>query len=410
MRLLPSPRPDSRAMKLTLEPVEDRCNPDGSFGPWGMPANLGPVVNSSASDQHPAVSKDGLSLYITTNRPENPDDLVLDDNIWVSQRASEVDPWGAPVELGPAVNTPSNDKVPTFSRDGHWMFFGSTRPGGLGGLDVWAGYREDVHDDFAWQPAVNIGPGVSSPSDDDGPTYFRDDGTGVATLYFTSNWPGQPGNPNFDISVSTQNPDGSFGPAALVPELSSPGRDTRTALRHDGREMFITSNRVDSAVNPATGLPSLDIWVSYQEDTSDPFGWSTPVKDNLEAVNTTSDDGAPAISADSQTLYFYSNRPGGVGSNDLYVTTREKAHGRSGMSIATFAVAAEDTPAVTTAEPPTPARSVQSSVPAEQAPAGTETAAAPTGELATRLPPPAASLDLPAVLDSEFQGVGMDAV
>jgi WD40 repeat protein len=305
-----------------LEPLEDRCNPDGSFGPWGTPTNLGAVVNTASSDAHPAISKDGLSLYITTNRPENADDLALDDNIWVSQRASENDPWGAPVELGPAVNTTANDRVPTFSRDGHWMFFGSNRAGGTGGLDVWASYRQDVHDDFAWQPAMNLGAGVNSTSDDDGPTYFQNEETGVVTLYFTSARPGGLGN--FDIYATTQNPDGSFGPAALVPELSSAGRDTRTAIRHDGREMFITSNRAGSAVNPVTNQPSLDLWVSIRASTGDP--WGAPV--NLGAtVNSPSDDGAPAISSNSQTLYFYSNRDGGFGGNDLYVTIREKDSG-----------------------------------------------------------------------------------
>src|SRR5439155_26489534 len=138
------------------------------FGPWGAPVNLGSVVNTVYSDQHPAISKNGLSLYITTNRPEYDGDSALDDNIWVSQRAAVDDAWGAPIELGRAVNTAANDRVPTFSRDGHWMYFGSNRGGGLGGLDIWASYRDDIHDDFAWQPAVNLGSGVNSAFNDDG--------------------------------------------------------------------------------------------------------------------------------------------------------------------------------------------------------------------------------------------------
>src|SRR2546422_6091626 len=39
------------------------------YGPWGAPVNLGAVVNSPANDQHPAISKDGLSLYISSDRP-----------------------------------------------------------------------------------------------------------------------------------------------------------------------------------------------------------------------------------------------------------------------------------------------------------------------------------------------------
>src|SRR3989454_2800028 len=55
--------------------------------------------------------------------------------------------------------------------------------------------------------------------------------------------------------------------------------------------------------------------------------WSTPV--NLGAVvNTTAFDGGPALSFDGTTLYFHSNRPGGFGGNDLYVTTRARLRGQ----------------------------------------------------------------------------------
>ena len=41
-------------------------------------------------------------------------------------------------------------------------------------------------------------------------------------------------------------------------------------------------------------------------------------------VNGTANDGAPALTFDGTTLYFYSNRAGGFGANDLQVTTRTK--------------------------------------------------------------------------------------
>jgi hypothetical protein len=36
--------------------------PDGNFGAWSAPIDLGSVVNSAAGDQHPALSPSGLSL------------------------------------------------------------------------------------------------------------------------------------------------------------------------------------------------------------------------------------------------------------------------------------------------------------------------------------------------------------
>jgi hypothetical protein len=288
------------------------------YSNWSEPVNLGPVINTAFNDQHPALSKDGLSLYFTSNRPGG----YGADDIWVSQRASVDDPWGAPQNLGPTINTGAVDFSPAFSRDGHWLIFNSDRPGGFGGADIWASHRIDIHDDFAWEPPINLGPGVNSQYEDSGPTLFEDEENGITTLYFTSlNRP--EGLGDWDIYASILGPDGTFGPATLVVELSVPGnantgRDTRTAIRHDGLEIIFTSNRPGS-------VGSGDLWVSTRATTLD--AWSTPVNVG-PPVDTTFFDGAPALSSDGETLIFYSNRPGGFGANDLYMSTRHKLQGK----------------------------------------------------------------------------------
>lgn len=107
------------------------------YSGWSAPVNLGPVVNSPFSDQGPAVSKNGLSLYFTSTRPGGFGGF----DIWVSQRASLDDPWGLPINLGPTINTGFSEAVPALSRDGHLLFFNSNRPGGLGGVDLWVTWR-----------------------------------------------------------------------------------------------------------------------------------------------------------------------------------------------------------------------------------------------------------------------------
>jgi hypothetical protein len=313
------PRPRRAPPRPSVERLEDRLVPDGSFGPWGTPVNLDPdvlhpVVNSPSGELRPGVSKDGLSLYFSSNRPGGQGG----EDLWVSQRASTDGPWGAPVNLGSILNSSGDESAPSFSRDGHWLLFHSTGLGGFGDADIWISYRTNIHDDFGWQAPVNLGPGVNSAYTDAGPTLFEDEETGITTLYFNSTRPGGPGG--FDIYASTLGADGTFGPAVLVPELSSPARDTRMALRHDGREIIIASDRPG-------GQGGIDLWVSTRETTLDP--WSAPV--NLgPVVNTAFTDGAATISSDGQTLFFYSNRPGGVGGNDLYMTTRSKARGFHG--------------------------------------------------------------------------------
>ena len=292
------------------------------YSDWSEAVNLGPIVNSPYNDNHPAISKDGLSLYITSGRPGgvNGANLLQFEEIWVSQRASRDADWGPPVNLGPAINSVgSNTGSPTFTPDGHRMYFHSTRPGPCGLADLYVARRHDNGDDFGWGPAENLGCVVNGPFNDNGPTYFEDETTGITTLYFTSTRPGGPGD--FDIAASTRVGDESeFGPAVLVPELSGPGRDTRTAIRRDGLEMFLSSD----VAGRVGGIGSQDIWVSTRATTLDP--WSTPV--NLgPMVNSTAFDGAPALSFDGTTLYFFSERAGGFGKRDLYVTTRTRLRG-----------------------------------------------------------------------------------
>jgi hypothetical protein len=58
-----------------------------------------------------------------------------------SQRFSE---WSAPVNLGPTINSSSNDYSPAISRNGRVLYFGSDRPGGFGGIDIWVARRASV--------------------------------------------------------------------------------------------------------------------------------------------------------------------------------------------------------------------------------------------------------------------------
>jgi len=302
------------------------------YSDWSAPVNLGPTINSAFTDTQMAISKNGRSLYFTSNRPGGLGSV----DMYVSQRASVNDPWGSPVNLGPTVNSASGEANPAFSRDGHLMFFQSNRPGGLGLIDIWVSRRENKHDDFAWQTPVNLGAGVNSAANDNGPSYFENDEgdfenndegdceneeEGAPQLYFGSDRPGGLGGP--DIYLSEQMADGSFGPAVLVTELSSPMTENRPSVRRDGLEIFFHSNRIGSIVDPLGGL-SFDLWVATRESTLD--AWSTPV--NLgNTINTTFLEQTPYLSSDRKTLLFTSDRPGGSGGQDLYMSTRTKLRG-----------------------------------------------------------------------------------
>ena len=281
------------------------------FSDWSAPVHMGSVVNSASTDLEVAISKDGLSLYIASSRSGNFD-------IWVSQRESEQDPWGPPQNLGPVINAAGRDQAPFLSRDGHLMYFFSDRPGGVGGLDLYVSRRRDKRDDFGWEAPVNLGSGVNSAFNEGVAVFLDDESTGTGTLYFGSNRPG--GSGLSDIYRSTLQSDGAFGPAELVAELSSPARDRLLSIRRDGLEMIIASDRPGSM-----GSGTFDLWVATRATTAD--AWSAPVRLD-PPVNTTFDDGGAAtLSFDATTLYITSDRPGGVGLHDLWVTTRSKVSG-----------------------------------------------------------------------------------
>ena len=285
------------------------------YSGWSTPINLGSVINSTASDQGPAISKDGLSLYFHSNRTGG----LGGFDMYVLQRASVDEPWEPPVNLGPALNTTFDEGNPAFSRDGHFLFFQTVRPGGLGGVDLWVSRRNHTHDDFDWETPVNLGTGVNSSADDNAPSYFENDELGAAQLYFVSTRAGGFGGQ--DIYISNQALDGSFGPASLVADLSTTSTDSRPSIRHDGLEIIFQSNR------PGSLTTALDLWVATRASSLD--GWSIPVTLG-NTVNTTSIDNNANLSWDGKTLFFSSDRPGGFGGLDLYVTTRRKLHGQPG--------------------------------------------------------------------------------
>src|SRR2546426_11069162 len=117
---------------------------------WSEPVNLGPVVNSTAGDNNPTLSPDGLSLYFASDRPGG----LGGTDIWVARRASPDSPWDAPVHLGGPINTASGDGAPVLSINGHLLFIHTDRPGGQGGLEIWQTHRSNPYDELGCRDTV----------------------------------------------------------------------------------------------------------------------------------------------------------------------------------------------------------------------------------------------------------------
>ena len=272
------------------------------YADWSAPVSLGPVVDSASGDATPALSSDGLSLYFDSDRPGGSGGR----DIWVSKRPTTGAPWGVPVNLGAALNTPSADYAASLSPDGHWMFFNSDRPGGFGRNDVYRSYRPDIHDDFGWQAPTNLGANINATQDDGAARYFEN--AEHPQLIFNSARDGR----RPDLFVSNLQVDGTWGPASRIQELNTDQSETSPTIRGDGLEIYFNSDRAGGGVVN-------DLWVATRASLDSP--WSAPV--SLPApVNSPVNDRHPYLSADGRTLFFSSSRAGGLGSDDLYMTTR----------------------------------------------------------------------------------------
>jgi Tol biopolymer transport system component len=167
--------------------------------------------------------------------------------------------------------------------------------------------------DFIFGKPQNLGPVVNSSSGDAG-TNVSPDGL---ELYFSSNRLGGLGG--WDLYVSTRKSiNDRWGPPGNVgAPVNSEYDESYPSLSSDGLTLYF-SDPYSAKLRPGV-LGGADIWMTTRASRSDP--WMTPV--NVGApINSSSMDISPTISGDGLILVFASNRAGGKGSYDLWISTR----------------------------------------------------------------------------------------
>ena len=108
---------------------------------------------------HPFVSADGSRLYFSSDMKGT----LGGKDIFVCELVNGV--WGAPVNLGPEVNTAGNEMFPCLSDEGLLYFASDARPG-LGGLDVFI--AEPAIGGKRFKEARNAGSPINTQFDDYG--------------------------------------------------------------------------------------------------------------------------------------------------------------------------------------------------------------------------------------------------
>ena len=162
-------------------------------------------------------------------------------------------------------------------------------------------YAASHHTSYTFAPQ-NLGDSINTDVSEYYPTISLDGDT----LFFTR----RVNHHNEDLFEAHRQPNGTWGKATGLPgDINTNENEGAQTISIDGQWMIL------NICNTPDGFGMCDLYFSYR--TKD--GWSTP--ENLgDSINTEFSETAPSLSPDKKDLYFSSNRPGGYGGNDLYIS------------------------------------------------------------------------------------------
>ena len=100
--------------------------------PWTEAVNLGPNINTSEWEFGPYVLPGGRVMLFGSGRPGG----IGGHDHWMARRKTASDPWGMPVNLGPIINSEADDRCAFLAADGS-VYFHSDRQGPPESFDIW---------------------------------------------------------------------------------------------------------------------------------------------------------------------------------------------------------------------------------------------------------------------------------
>lgn len=130
---------------------------------WSAPRPVS--FNTPQTDFDPSFAPDGRSVYFFSSRPGG----AGGDDLYVVSFDPAGGGYGAPVNLGAGVNTSGDEWAPMLSADGRHLLFASDGHGGQGKHDLFIATRSGE----SWGAPVNLGPGVNTPAEDFDATFVH---------------------------------------------------------------------------------------------------------------------------------------------------------------------------------------------------------------------------------------------
>jgi hypothetical protein len=214
---------------------------------WEPAMNPGTPLNGPRSEGYPSLSADGLELYYTAPYWQAGWTEFGRADLWVSRRSSVSEPWGPPQNLGATINTAFHDTEPSISQDGLELYFSSNRPGGYGEWNIWVTTRNTIDD--PWQEPTNLGQTVNSGMA--GTPNISCDGL---VLFFSSSRPGGYGETDIWLTRRKSKNEPWGEPVNLGPPVNDLNAQWAPCLSHDGSTLYFT----DQMKRPRYGY--FDVW------------------------------------------------------------------------------------------------------------------------------------------------------
>jgi peptidoglycan-associated lipoprotein len=210
------------------------------------------------------------------------------------------------------VNTPYSEYTPFITADERYLFFQSNRPAGVneaGDFDLWYTENEVTEGTPKFKIPGNVGLPVNSAYFDGHPSLRRLP-NGDYEMYFASFAEDGRSGPQLTNIYYTVFKSGKWLVPTPVIEINTDFHDRMPSISQDGRYLFLSSDRPG-------GFGKDDIWISEYDFAAK--RWSKPHNAG-RTINTPASEVTPAIHSDNITLYFSSDRAGGVGGYDIHVT------------------------------------------------------------------------------------------
>jgi len=197
-----------------------------SADPWGAPTSVS-ELNSAFAEEGPSISLDGRRIWFVTARDS------AGRRIWRSSRASSNAPWAAPQPVTELAAVSGNDLGPSLDAAETTIFFGTSRPGSVGGYDLFFSTRVNTSAPWAVPRPV---PGINSGFDEREPFVAQ----GGLVVFFTSSRAGA-GDLFWATRQSTAEP---FSTPVPLADLNSPSAyDSDPSLSQDLTYILFDSAR-----------------------------------------------------------------------------------------------------------------------------------------------------------------------